>query len=259
MAVPLVAVGVAAAADEAGGRGPGAFRALKAMSPDAARERCLEWLNAVGKADEATQKQFEAIWARADEPVLDRVTASLALGEPEAARLLAGSVEPTAAAPTEIPALLRDEKRPLFFRANLGLAYARALSNRRVYEEALAVLRRIKATDVVDPAAYFFHRAVAEHALALKRDASRSLVGLLEDVSAAPERYRMVGMLMQRDMESWKDKDLGDIARKMGNIERRLELARGGPQTQKIERDVLARLDELIKRLENPPDANGGS
>jgi hypothetical protein len=37
----------------------------------------------------------------------------------------------------------------------------------------------------------------------------------------------------------------------MDNIERRLELARGGPQTQKIQKEVVARLDEIIKELEN--------
>jgi hypothetical protein len=41
---------------------------------------------------------------------------------------------------------------------------------------------------------------------------------------------------MLLDMQTWKDKDLGTIARKMGNIERRLDLARGGPQTQKLQK-----------------------
>ena len=62
---------------------------------------------------------------------------------------------------------------------------------------------------------------------------------------------------MLLDMQTWKDKDLGAVARKMDNIERRLDLARGGPQTQKLQREVVARLDELIKELENK--AKGGS
>jgi len=61
----------------------------------------------------------------------------------------------------------------------------------------------------------------------------------------------MVAGLMLFDMMGWKDKDLGWIARKMDNIERRLEMARGGPQTQKMQKEVVARLDELIKELEN--------
>jgi hypothetical protein len=62
---------------------------------------------------------------------------------------------------------------------------------------------------------------------------------------------------MVLDMRSWRDdKDLGWVARKMDNIERRLELARGGPQTQKIQKEVVARLDEIIKQMEN--QAKGG-
>jgi len=138
----------------------------------------------------------------------------------------------------------------LFFRANLGLAYARTLEERRDYEGALAVLRLFQPQQVADPAVYFFDRAVAEHALAQKAEASRSIVGLMEDVAQVPDRYRVIALLMYQDMQDWEDKDLGDIARKMDNIERRLALARGGPRTQKLEREVISRLDELIKKLE---------
>ena len=62
---------------------------------------------------------------------------------------------------------------------------------------------------------------------------------------------------MLLDMQTWKDKDLGAVARKMDNVERRLELARGGPQTQKLQKEVVARLDELIKELENKAKKGG--
>ena len=59
---------------------------------------------------------------------------------------------------------------------------------------------------------------------------------------------------MHFDMVSWQDKDLSAIARKMDNIQRRLDLARGGKKTQKLQKEVLARLDEIIKELENQND-----
>jgi hypothetical protein len=62
-------------------------------------------------------------------------------------------------------------------------------------------------------------------------DASGDPDGLAPDV---PERYRLVAVLMAFDMGSWQEKDLGEIARKMNNIQRRLELSRGGPHTQKL-------------------------
>jgi hypothetical protein len=65
----------------------------------------------------------------------------------------------------------------------------------------------------------------------------------------------MVAALMHFDMVSWQDRSildkLGTIGRKMDNIQRRLGLERGGKKTQKQQKDVVARLDELIKELEN--------
>ena len=134
------------------------------------------------------------------------------------------------------------------------MAVAKALSNRRIYEETLETLKAVKPEEVVDPASYLFHRAVAEHALLLKRQADDTILRLLDDVVDAPERHKMVAALMHFDMRNWRDKDLGEIARKMNNIERRLDLSRGGPKTQKIQKEVVMRLDEIIKQLEKPSD-----
>lgn len=233
------------------------FGALEAVSAPDAHAQALAWLRGVGKTDAATMQRFEAIWQHPDHTTLDLVAETLALGSPEAAKLLADARDPNTPAPTKIPALLRDAKNSAFFRANLTLAYARALSNRRVHEETLEVLKAIRPEQVVDPAAYLFHRSVAEHALLSKSAATRTISRLLDDCSASPERYKTVSALMLLDMQTWKDKDLGSIARKMENIERRLDLARGGPQTQKLQKEVVARLDELIKELENKAKGGG--
>jgi len=249
-------------ADAKSAKTPASFGLLQAPNADAARTQALAWLKEAGKTDAASLKAFEAIWT-SDRPMLDRVADTLSLGNTEAARLLADARNVTAPAPTAIPATLKDTKQSAFYRSNLALAYAKALSNRRVHEEALESLRITKAEDVVDPSAYLFHRAVAEHALLLKKEAAESIVRLLDDAADSPERYKMVAGLMLFDMMGWKDKDLGWIARKMDNIERRLEMSRGGPQTQKMQKEVVARLDELIKELENKNNGNcncnGGS
>jgi hypothetical protein len=235
---------------------PISFGTLRPAKPDETRNQALAWLKSAGKSDAASQKAFEAIWSQADRLLVDRLADTFALGDAQAARLLGEARDPNSPAPTKVPALLTDSKQPIFFRANLGLAYAKALSNRRIHEEALAVLRSIKPEQVADPSIYLFHRAVAEHALGQKADAGRSIGRLFDDAIDVPERYRMLSLLMAFDMQSWREKDLGWIARKMENIERRLELSRGGPQTQKIQKEVVARLDEFIKQLEN--QAKGG-
>jgi hypothetical protein len=257
-AFPLAAGSVAAADAAKKSQDIVSFGALRTTPSDEARNQALAWLKSVGKTDEATLKAFDAIWVQVDRSVLDRVTETLALGDAEAARLLQEARDLSGPAPTEVPAFLKDTRKPVFYRANLGLAYARALSQRRVYEESLIALKAAQPEQVVDPGAYLFHRAVAEHALLLKDEATRTIVRLLDDAVDVPDRYKMVSALMAFDMESWKQKDLGEIARKMDNIERRLELARGGPHTQKIQKEVVLRLDEIIKQLENQMNGSSG-
>jgi hypothetical protein len=111
----------------------------------------------------------------------------------------------------------------------------------------------------VDPSVYYFHKAVCEYELMLKDQADNSIDRLLVDVTDAPERYRMVAALMHLDMLTWQEKDLGWIARKMDNIQRRLDLKRGGKHTQKMQKEVLVRLDELIKEIENKQKNGSGS
>ena len=174
------------------------------------------------------------------------------MGSPEAKAALADARGATAAAPKAVPALLKDDKADPFVRANLALAYAKRLSSARVYEESLEALRGVKADQVVDPAGYYFYRAVAEHALIKRDDAVRSIAKLLDEVADAPERYRVLASIMFVDVASWKkdDKDLGNIRRLMDNVERRLDLARGGKVTQDIQKKIVFRLDELIKEKE---------
>src|SRR5207237_771922 len=114
-----------------------AFGTLRSAAPDAARAQAQDWLKSVGKTDAASLKAFAAIWERADRPVIDKVADTFALGDDDARKLLAEARDPNTAAPTEVPELLRDAKRPIYYRANLALAYGKALSNRRVYDEAL--------------------------------------------------------------------------------------------------------------------------
>jgi hypothetical protein len=251
----LVAGGAAQANDRKAAKDTPSFGTLRTASADEARAQALAWLKSAGKTDAAAMKSFDAIW-QADRPTLDKVAATLALGSPAAAKLLAEARDPDAPAPTSVPNLVKDTKLPAFFRANLALAYGKALAGRKVYEEALEALKAARPEEVVDPGSYLFHKAVAEHALMLKEQADDSVDRLLVDAVDSPERYRMVAALMHFDMLTWKDKDLGWIARKMGVIKDRLDLTRGGKKTQTMQKEVVVRLDEMIKEIENK---KGGS
>jgi len=257
-ALALLLLGGSQARAETGkkpAREDSSFGALKSADPAEARKQAETWLKSV-KTDAATQTKFKAIWD-ADRPLIDKVSSTLALGDADAAKLLAEARDEDAAAPTEIPAALKDKKKPDFYRNNLALAYAKALTTRKVYEEALDAFAQVKADDVIDPAAFFFHKAVCEYELMLKDKADGSINRLLVDVTDSPERYRQVAALMYFDMQTWQEKDLGWIARKMDNIKRRLDIKRGGKQTQKMQKEVLVRLDEMIKEIENQKKQSG--
>ena len=263
-AVAALLLAGSAFADKSTRKDESSFGSLRA--PDAAevRTRADAWLVAVGKTDVATQAKVKAIW-EADRPLLDKVSATIALGDADAAKLLAEARDDSRPAPIEVPALLKDKTKSAFYRTNLALAYGKALAIRKVYEEALEALALVRPEEATDPAALFFHKAVCEYQLMLKDKAESSIDRLLVDVGDSPERYRMVAALMHFDMLTWQEKDLGWIARKMGNIQRRLDLKRGGQKTQKEQKEVLVRLDEMIKEFENkqkqqsPGDPNDGN
>jgi hypothetical protein len=232
------------------------FGSLKAATPEAAKARAEAWLKTTGSFDQAA---FDKIWAQDEVSVLDRTLATFELGSEDARKVMTAARVSATEAPKEVPPVLLNEKADPYFRSNLALGFARGLTNGRVYEESLTALAAIKPENTVDPAAYYFHRAVAEHALMKKDDAMRSIVRLLDDVAGAPDRYAMLGRIMFVEMATWTkdEKDLTNIRRLMDNSERRLSQSRGGKTTQDIQKRIVFRLDELIKEKEN--QAKGGT
>ena len=83
---------------------PASCGSLRAATPEAARGQAEAWLKGVGKTDAATMDQFNKIWSEESSTVLDRVTATLELGDPAAKQLLAEARNANASAPTDVPA-----------------------------------------------------------------------------------------------------------------------------------------------------------
>lgn len=261
-AAAAVSAGLAASATPAFAAEPAkkptfGFSTMKAVSADSAKAKAEAWLKSVGKFDQAA---FDKVWANEGRSVLDRTADALALGHTEAAALLSTARKADAPAPAEVPGFLKDEKQDSFFRTNIALAFAKAAANKKVYEEALEALKAVSADSAVDPASFFFFKAVSEHATMKKEAATTSIVKLLDDVADSPSRYTMVATLMFFDMQNWASdpKDLSNIEKLMDNSGRRLDLARGGEKTQDIQKKIVFRLDELIKELEAKSKGGGG-
>ncbi|MBX9623289.1 MAG: hypothetical protein K2X82_05705 [Gemmataceae bacterium] len=250
----------AAAAETAAKKPAYGFSALKALPAAEAKVKAAAWLKAANKFDQAA---FDKLWADDARPVLDRVADTLALGNADAAAVVAAARKADAAPAAEVPAVLSDAKQDPFLRANLALTFAKANAGRKAYEEALAALAGVTPEQVVDPAGYFFFKAVSEHATMKREAAVATITRLLDDVTDAPDRYKMVAILMAFDMANWSPdpKDFTNIERLMDNSGRRLDLARPGEKTQDIQKRIVFRLDELIKELENQckGQCNGGN
>ena len=239
-AATLVCAGLSQAA---GPKPVASFSALRPVPADSARPRVEAWLRSQGKFDGAA---FAKAWP-VGVPASEGLIPAVALARPEVAAL----TEPTA--PGGVPAALSDDRLDPFVRSHLAAAAARSAAHRRAFEESLAVAKLATPELLLDPASYYFYRAVAEHATMQREPAGRSLTRLLEDVPDVPDRYRVVATLLFFDVENWPkdEKDLNNIGRLMDNSARRLDLARGGPATQKIQEKIVFRLDELIKQKEN--------
>ncbi|MCY2938929.1 MAG: hypothetical protein NTV55_11305 [Planctomycetota bacterium] len=224
------------------------FGQLRSMDPLQARARTEELLAAAGS--QVAKAQADAIWNNTQQPLADRVTDTLALGIPEVAALMARA-RGIGSLPEGLPAWLKDDKQPAFARGAVALAAARALSLRGVHDETLEMLKLVRPEVSIDPGTQLFLKAVAEHGLVKGLDAQATLDRMLADVADLSERHRAVGTLMVAEISRWKDKDLGWISRKMGQIHHRLEIERGGRKTRDMQKEVVVRLDEMIKEMEN--------
>ncbi|MSR31578.1 MAG: hypothetical protein EXR99_08745 [Gemmataceae bacterium] len=254
LAMGVFAWGAAPAANP--GKDLPTFGVLKTPTGAETKAQAEAWLSSRGAISAEARKAFNAIWDSTD-TLSGKLAQTFALGDTGAAKILQEARHANLEAPMEIPALFKDNSKSLFYRANLAVAYARVLGQNKVYDLGLETLKLFRPEQVADPATFLFQRAVAEYSLMLKKEADDSITRLLDDVSEAPERYRNVAALMSIDMMSWREKDLGWISRKMGTIHRRLDLAQGGKKTQKMQKEVVARLDEMIKELENQAKSGG--
>lgn len=222
---------------------------IKAPTLDQAREQAKGYVQAKSAARWAA---VEPIWAASEgRTLLDRTVDTFCVLDPMIAQFVQSVRLQPSTTQLETP-ILKDEKQPAYVRNNLKLFLARSLTNKRLHEDGLALLRSLTPETLVDPATYYFYRAACENKLRLKDDGLLSTHRLLTSMqNDAPERYLVVAGLMQDEMLKWEDQDLGDVARRMEEIEARLDNARGGPKTIEKQKEVVSLLDKIIKELED--------
>lgn len=241
----------------------GADDVFSPPSPADVRTKALQWVAERGVTDKTVLENIGREWVIEGNPLtaeetFQRVIRTLTLGDADAKKIVEACREaiPVASWPKE--AVPMTDAMPDFARQHLRLFVGRFLAQRQLYEEALEVLVAVDPKQVVDPASYFFQRAICEHQLLKKANAIKSLGNLLDNTQNVPERYKAVALLMRHDLEQLKEASLGEVAKKMSDVERRLILGRGGEKTQKVEEEIVEALDEIIKKVEQQQQNSGG-
>jgi hypothetical protein len=247
--VAVASVGVAQAA---------ADRYAAPSAPEV-RSQALAWVAEQGVTDQAVLEAVAQLWTLEGQPLpardlFDRVIQTLVLVDADAKRFVEScSLVSPPLVPPETKAVF--DKPAEFYTGALRQFYAAYLTERRMYDESLEQFSQLDPAKSLDPAGYFYFKAVAEHQLLMKTEGLETIATLLDKVENVPVRYEAVASLMKHELEALQVDSLDEVARKMSDVERRLDLARAGQKVQKREDEIIATLDEIIEKLEQ----QGGS
>ncbi len=225
---------------------------LTAPSATQARTKVISWVAAQGVTDKTTLQRVGKAWALGKQPVSasrlhDMVVGTFASIDAKTKAFVEScSMKPDATQPDT--AILKG--KDAFYSANMRLFYGRYLAQMRMYDEALELLSSLDPKSVVDPAACLYFKAVCEHQLLMKTEGLATINTLLGSTAGVPLRYQTTAELMRHDLQALKKDSLAAISRKMKDVERRLDLGRGGQRVQKEEDEIVASLDAIIEKLE---------
>ncbi|MBX3436876.1 MAG: hypothetical protein KF861_05235 [Planctomycetaceae bacterium] len=252
----LAGMGLAAAV-VAGGENESQKQVVYApLSAAEARSKSLAWIEEHAPEDPDLRQAVEDVWTSSDidasvDARSSAVMQTFYLANPEVRELVDACLQqPVWMLPPSFAALKTTEFGP-FHENNVRAFFARYLAVAGAHDAALAQFELIDPDELVDPAGYLFYRAVCEHGLLLKEEGLRTIARLLEQTENLPDRYRSVASLMQADLAQVEPKSLGEVARQMQDVRRRLSLGHGGPRVQEVEERIIATLDELIEKLES--------
>lgn len=226
---------------------------LSAPSADETRTKALGWVAAQGITDKATLERIGKAWALDGKTVspsqmLNKVVGTFASIDAKSKTFVEGC-NLLSTGPPQKPELLKG-KKDTFYTANMRLFFGRFLAQKKMYDEALEVLGSLDPKTVVDPAGCLYFKAVCEHQLLKRTEGLATIQQLLENTAQVPLRYKTTAELMQHDLQALKKDSLTEISRKMKDVERRLDLGRGGQRIQKEEDEIVASLDAIIEKLE---------
>ncbi len=230
------------------------------LSVEEAKSRAVVWLESQPDVDDDLRQTVEPLWQyEGSDPSIserfDAVMQTFYLADATTRELVDATLDRPVPSVSESFDVLDGDSENEFFNHNVRFFYARYLAVGHSYEPALVLFDQIDPNELIDPATCLFYKAVCQHSLLLREEGLSTISQLLENTEDIPARYRSVASLMQADLEGLEEKSLGEVARQMKDVRRRLSLGHGGPRVQEVEEKIIATLDELIQKME---DQQGG-
>ena len=253
--VVALGAGAAQAADAVKG-------AVQPPAPAEVKARLDQWLGEQ-KVDQAVKAKVNERWAKLGElpselDMLGGVADCIAVADANAAKLVALCAKPKSQYILPAQDWLADEKTPNFIAHNLRLYYGRWLVQAEMFDEAMQQLAGLDPPDVVAPATLLFYQGVTQHTLLEKDAGLKTLAKLLKGSDQAPKRYTALAKLLEEDLKSLEDESLDHVARRMGDVRRKLAQGKGGRKTRDQEDGIVESLDKIIKKLEDQQSGGGG-
>lgn len=219
------------------------------------KTQAMAWLEKSSAAPDAKAKAAAIVAAIADpasgNQLLDRLAEAFAAVDPKVGQLIETCSHPRSRTALPDFAWLTDSKTAPFMAANMRLYFGRWLVQGQWFEEGLEQLVGLKTGEVVAPAELLFYQGVVYHRMLNKEEGLKAINLLLDGAEASPRRFVAVAYLMQADLNALDPESLDHIARRMEDIQRRLDLGRGGPKVRKVEDGVVESLDKMIKKIED--------
>jgi hypothetical protein len=132
------------------------------------------------------------------------------------------------------------------------------LTDQGDYEKSDVLLKQIQPNSD-EFAKYAFYRGVNAFAMNNKDEAKKWLELVFDSFDKnIPTRYKNTAGMMLYDLENWKKDDLGDIGRDMGISGNKLKNNYAGEKTQHVQKEIVNKLDKMIKELENKGKGGDG-
>jgi hypothetical protein len=129
---------------------------------------------------------------------------------------------------------------------DIDLMIARDLTMNGFYDDSDRFLVKAKQNNI-----YHLCKMLNSFQQNDRDETEKHLVYLENMFEPLPKRYVALMYLVRDDLDRWKKEDLSDIGRDMKHSGSRLQTSKAGDKTQSIQKEILRKLDDKIKAIQD--------